>query len=249
MAHTHSRYQQDLGFNDGLINYAIADVVNIASAGGPATLVRNGPADLVINVPNSTTVTLSIPLFETLILRSGFFEDTQNIFGSTFGGGFGGSPAGPSGNPGSGIPGSAEPQGRPDSLILPGSPQPASAMAALQAITPRTGTKLKGIKPLSLAVKYKVVTNSATALTCRLDKVTFAQGQANTITNLLASGGNGLINVAAVTPNVVVIPIPNAVNYQIADLTELWFELGVQTPAGGTVQFYGVRMLAEFNYN
>lgn len=249
MAHTHSRYQQDLGFNDGIINYAITEVVSIASAGGPSTLVRNGPADLVINIPNSMTGTLSIPLFETLILRSGFFEDTQNIFGSTFGGGIGGASAGPSGVPGTGIPGSAEPQGRPDSFILPGSPQPASAMGALQPITPRTGLKLKGIKPLAIAVKYKVVTNPATALTCRIDSVKFQNGVANTITNLLASGANGLTNVAAATPYVITIPIPNAVFYQVADLTEMWFELGVQTPVGGTVQFYGVRMLAEFNYN
>jgi hypothetical protein len=255
MPHTHSRYMQDLGFSDGIINYAITDVVAIASAGGPATLVRNGPADLVYNVPNSTTETFSIPLFETLILRSGYPEDLQNVFGSTFGGGLSGPIAGPSGISGTGVPASAEPQGRPgssslqDGYILPGSPQPATGMGTLQEITPRTALKIKGIKPLAIAVKYKVITNPATALTCRIDKVLFANGVANTITNVLASGANGLTNVASANPYVIVVPIPNAVAYQIADLTEMWFELGVQTPAGGTVQFYGVRLLAEYNYN
>lgn len=254
MPHTKSRFHQDMGFSDGIVNYAISDVVAIASAGGPAVLLRNGPADLVWNVPNSMTGTLSIPLFETLVLRSGFFEDTQNVFGSTFGSGLGGFAAGPAGAPGTGIPASAEPQGRPgnlfgDGFILPGSPQPGSGMAALQQITPRTGLKLKGIKPLAIAVKYKVVTNPATALTCRIDTVKFQNGIANSITNILASGANGLTNVAAATPYVIVVPIPNAVAYQVADLTEMWFELGVQTPANGTVQFYGVRMLVEYNYN
>jgi hypothetical protein len=248
MPHTHSRFQQDLGFVDGIINYALTEVVPVASAGGPATIVRNGPADLVYNVPVSTTETLSIPLFETLILRSGFPEDLQNAFGSTFGSGLGGVPAGP-GGAGTGIPGSAEPQGRPDGFILPGTPQPASGMSALQEITPRTALKLKGIKPLALAVKYKVLSAAATALTCRLDTIKFANGVANVITNLLASGANGLNSAASATPYVTVVSIPNAVYYQIADLTEMWFELGVQTPSGGTFQFYGVRMLAEFNYN
>jgi hypothetical protein len=240
MPHTHSRYQQDLGFNDGIIDYSVSDVVNIASAGGPATLVRNGPADIVINVPNSTTVTLSIPLFETLILRTGFFEDTQNIFGSTFGGGVGALAAGP-GGAGTGIPASAEPQGRPDTF---------GTEAALQQLTPRTALKLKGIKTLSLAVKYKVLTNPATVLTMRADEVNFVNGVANNVTPVIATGANGLTNVAAATPYVITVPFPVAEQtYQIDDLTEIWFELAVQTPANGTVQFYGVRLACEFNYN
>jgi hypothetical protein len=223
MAHTHGRYQQDLGFNDGIINYSPTDVINIASAGGPATLVRNAAADIAINVPNSTTVTLSIPLFETIILRTGYGEDLQEQFG------------------GAGLAGSAEPQGRPDTF---------GAMSALQELTPRSGFKLKGLKTLSLAIKYKVLTNPATVLTCRVDEVNFVSGVANAVTSVIASGANGLTNVAAATPYVINVPFPASEQiYQIDDLTDLWFELAVQTPAGGTVQFYGVRMTCEFNYN
>jgi hypothetical protein len=229
--------------------------MGVASAGGPTALIRNAAGDIAVNVPVTTTATLSINLFNTLILRTGFIEDTQNVFGSTFGSGLGGFAAGPSGLPGTGIPVSAEPQGRPgsaalgDGFILPGSPQPVSAMAALQQITPRTGLKLKGIKPLAIAVKYKVLTGAMTALTCRADSTKYANGVANSITSVLASGANGLVNVSAATPYVTTIAIPNAVAYQTADLTDLWFEIGVQTPGGNTFQLYGVRMLAEFNYN
>jgi hypothetical protein len=223
MAHTHGRYQQDLGFNDGIINYSVTDIVNIASAGGPATLVRNAAGDIVINVPNSATVTLSVPLFETNILRTGYGEDLQEQFG------------------GAGLAGSAEPQGRPDTF---------GAMSALQELTPRSGFKLKGLKTLSLAVKYKVLTNPATVLTCRVDETNFVNGIAPAVSAVIPTGVNGLTNVAAVTPYVIVIPFPVSEQiYQIDDLTDLWFELAVQTPANGTVQFYGVRLACEFNYN
>lgn len=254
MPHTKSRYQQDMGFTDGIVTYSVDDFIAIASAGGPATLVRNAAGDIVYNVPVSTTETFSVNLLGSVMARTGFSEDTQNVFGSTFGSGLGGSPAGPGAVAGTGIPGSAEPQGRPgnlfgDGFILPGAPQPASAMAALQEITPRTGLKLKGLKPLAIAVKYKVLTANATALTCRLDSTKYVNSVAPAVTNLLASGANGLTNVFQAAPYVVTVPIPNAVFYQINDLTDLWFEVGVQTPGGGTFQLYGVRVLYEFNYN
>jgi len=255
MPHTHSRYQQDLGFTDGIVSYSTSEIMGIASAGGPTALIRNAAGDIAVNVPVSTTATLSVNLFNTVLLRTGFMEDTQNIFGSTFGSGLGGIAAGSSGLPGTGVPASAEPQGRPgsvalgDGFILPGSPQPVSAMAALQEITPRSGLKLKGFKPLAIAVKYKVLTGAMTALTCRVDSTKYVNGVANAITSVLASGANGLVNVSAATPYVTTVAIPNAVAYQVADLTDLWFEIGVQSPAGNTFQLYGVRMLVEFNYN
>jgi hypothetical protein len=189
-------------------------------------------------------------LLETTIRRSGFFEDTQNLFGSTFGGGLGGSAAGP-GSAGTGIPASAEPQGRPDGFILPGSPQPASGMSTLQPITPRTGLKIKGIKPLSLSVMYKVVTGAATSLTCVLTQTKIVDNQtiASQQTTLLASAANGLVNVARANPYVTAIAIPNAVFYQTTPNTQLWFEIAVQEPAANTFQLYGVDMLCEFNMN
>jgi hypothetical protein len=186
----------------------------------------------------------------SIIRRSGFFEDTQNIFGSTFGGGLGGSAAGP-GSAGTGIPASADPQGRPDAFILPGTPQPASGMSTLQEITPRTALKLKGFKPLSINVMYKVLTGAATSLTCVLTQTKVVDNQtiASQQTNLLVSGANGLVNVSRANPYVTAIALPLAQYYQITPNTALWFEVAVQEPAGNTFQLYGIDVLCEFNYN
>jgi hypothetical protein len=247
MPHTHSRYQQDLGFVDGLIMMSTEEILAIASA-GTVTLTRNAVGDIAWQCNASSTATFNINLMGSVLRRSGFFEDTQNLFGSTFGGGLGGSAAGP-GSAGSGIPASAEPQGRPDSFILSGQPQPASGMATLQEITPRTALKIKGFKPLSINVIYKVVTNPATSLTCVLTQSVFANNVAIAKTTLLASAANGLVNVAQANPYVTNIPIPNAVYYQITPNTQLWFEVAVQEPASNTFQLYGVDVLCEFNFN
>ena len=122
-------------------------------------------------------------------------------------------------------------------------------MATLQEITPRTGLKLKGIKPLGISVKYKVLTGAMTTLTCRIDSTKYVNNVANAITSVLASGANGLVNVAQVNPYVTAIAIPNAVFYQVNDLTDLWFEITVTSPVGNTFQLYGVRMLVEYNFN
>jgi hypothetical protein len=254
MPHTHGRYMQDLGFADGLLFAGPMDMAAIASA-GTITLTRNAVGDIAWQVNSSSTATFSLNITDMMIRRSGFMEDTQNAFGSTFGGGLGGPIAGPSGSPGTGVPGSAEPQGRPgnaslqDGFILPGAPQPASGMGTLQQITPRGALKIKGFKPLSITVIYKVVTGAATALTCVLTQSVFANNVAIAKTTLLASAANGLVNVAQTNPYVTVIPIPLAQFYQITPLTELWFEIACQEPASNTMQLYGIEIACEFNYN
>jgi hypothetical protein len=254
MPHTHSRYQQDLGFTDGLLFFPPAD---FTATGGPPTLVRNAIGDIVYQAPVSATTYFNVDLMDGVIRRSGFFEDTQNTFGSSFGGGLGGPIAGPSGSPGTGIPASAEPQGRPgspslqDGFILPGTPQPVSAMGALQQITPRTALKIKGFKPTALTVVYKVVTGAATSLTTSITQTIFKNGQAVATgqTTPLAASTTTLTNVVATTPYVTVIPIPNAIYYQITPLTQLWFELAVVEPASNTFQLYGIELNCEFNFN
>jgi hypothetical protein len=214
--------QQDLGNPDGY--FVISEIISVASAGGPPVRQRNGPGDIVFNVPNSCTATFSFPLLDRLTKRTGFFEDLQEQFG------------------GSGISASAQAQiYRPDVI---------AAMAAAQELQPRSALKTKGIKITGLAVKYKVLSANATALTCRIDSIVHANNAAPVVTNLLASAAKGLNSVAQANEYVTAITLPAAVTaYNIADLTDLWFEIGVQTPGGGTFQLYGIRMLAEFNYN
>jgi hypothetical protein len=247
MAHTKSRYMQDLGFPDGVLIFGPADI--LASGTNPAVLTNNNaqaPADWSFNnTANTTAMNLDVNLGEGQMLRTGFFEDTQNAFGSSFGSGLGGFIAGPSGNPGSGIPGSAEYQGRPDTI---------GAMAALQELTPRTSFKTKGIQFNSINVMYSVTGNALTSITARLDKVALNNGAVLPLvpTNLLATGANGLLTAISATMYAIEIPLPTAIQvYQIADLTEYWFRL-VVTPSAATAnnfKLYGVRAKATFNFN
>jgi hypothetical protein len=246
----------DLGFNDGMLSFASPEISAVSLTGTVALTRVSGTAGLVAwNVAASSSVFFEINLMDTLIRRSGFFEDTQNALGSTLGGGLGGFSGGPSGSPGTGLPASAEPQGRPgssalgDGFILPGSPQPVSAMGALQELSPRTALKIKGVKPLSLTVFYQVNVGAMTTLTCTLIQNIFKNNTAVAQTVLLASGANGLVNVAQTNPYVTNIPIPNAVFYQIAPNTQLWFEMNVAAPALNSFNLYGVELLCEFNYN
>lgn len=245
----------DLGFNDGLVSFGASDVLSVSPTGTVALSRATGAGIPSWLVSASSSVFFEIPLMETLIRRSGFSEDTQNVFGSSFGGGLGGPSAGPSGAPGTGVPASAEPQGRPgsaalnDGFILPGSPQPASAMAALQEITPRTGLKIKGIKPLSLNVIYQINVGPMTTLTLGVFQNTFRNGVAIAQTTLLTAGLNGLTNTNAATPFVINVPIPNAVFYQVTPNVQLWAELNVIAPASNSFNLFGIDMLCEYNYN
>jgi hypothetical protein len=255
MPHTHSRYMQDLGFSDGLVSYGVPEISAVSPTGTVALSRASGAGIPSWLVSASSSVFFEINLLDAEIRRSGYTEDLQDVFGSTFGSGQGGFAAGPSGLPGSGIPASAEPQGRPgssnlgDGYILPGTPQPASGMATLQEITPRTALKIKGLKPLSITVLYSVGTGAMTTLTIGLYQNIFKNGVAVAQTIPLAAGLNGLQNVAAANPYATVIPIPNAVFYQITPLTQLWAEINVVAPAGNTFNLFGLEMNCEFNYN
>jgi hypothetical protein len=247
MPHTKSRYMQDQGFPDGILMFSPPMI--LSSGTNPAVLTNNntnGPGDWSLNnTANTTAINLDVNLGATQILRTGFFEDTQNAFGSTFGSGLGGFVAGPSGNPGTGIPGSAEYQGRPDTL---------GAMAALQEITPRTAFKIKGIQFNSINVMYSVTGNVLTSITSRLDRVSLANNAALPIVpvNLLPAAANGLTTAIAAGMIAVEIPLPTAAQvYQIADLSEYWFRL-VVTPSSATAnnfKLYGIRAKVTFNFN
>lgn len=239
MAHTHSRYMQDLGFNDARILASAGGVTGLTT-GGSFTLTRVGVADYSLRAAVSTTGTIAINVTQEVLRRTGFFEDTQNAFGSSFGSGLGGFKAGPGGS-GSGVPGSAEPQGRPDTF---------GAMAALQEITPRTALKLKGFKLLSIDVIYTVSAAALTTAQLRVDQIQYVNGAAvPAATAVLAQTANGILP-QAFGANVIAfnVAIPNPVYTILAD-TVLWVEMNIVTPGGGTFDFRGFDMLFEFNFN
>lgn len=239
MPHSHSRYMQDLGFTDARILASAAAVTGLTS-GGSFTLTRVAAGDYSLRGAVSTTGTIAINVTQEVIRRTGFFEDTQNAFGSTFGSGLGGFKAGPGGS-GSGIPGSAEPQGRPDTF---------GAMAALQEITPRTALKVKGFKLLSIDVIYTVSTAGLTTAQLRADQIQYVNGAAvpaaTAVLPLLANGVLPQAFSANAIVATVAIPVPV---YTILTDTVLWVEMNIVTPGGGTFDFRGFDMSLEYNFN
>lgn len=224
MPHTQSRYQQDLGFTDGVILIPAVDFVQLPAVAGPA-LTRNGPADFSWNVGASTGPSnFSVNLSDGQIVRTGFGEDIQEQFGGT------------------GIPGSAQVQRyRPDIL---------GGMSAIQELLPRTALKQKGVKPLSCKLSYSITGAALTLHTCRVDQIIYANNAANVINPIIASGANGLATAVQAQPYVTIIPFPVAQQiYQITDLAELWFEVTVTTQAAGAYRLNSLEITFEFNYN
>lgn len=238
MPHTASRYQQDLGFTDGRV-FASAGELALFSSAGSFTVTRTAAATWSVLAAVNTVGFIAINVTNQILRRTGFFEDTQNAFGSTFGSGLQGFVAGPSGSPGVGIPGSASPQGRPDTL---------GAMAAAQQIQPRRALKVKGFKLLGFDVIYTVTANPITTITSRVDQALFVNGQAIAITNVLPSAANGLQTAVSATPYVINTVIPNPVYSNIAD-QQLWVEIGLTEPAAGTSNFFGIDLIVEYNFN
>lgn len=223
MPHTQSRYQQDLGFTDGVILISPARFVQLPVVSG--TLTRNGPADFSWNMGAGVGPSnFSVDLLDGEMIRTGFGEDLQEQFGGT------------------GIPASAQPQVyRPD--IIP-------AMGALQQLTPRTALKVKGIKLLSLKLSYLITGAALTTHTCRIDQVVYGNNLANTVTSVLASGANGLQTVTQANPYVTTIALAGAQQiYRITDLAHLWFEVVVTTQGGGAYRLNSLEVAAEFNLN
>jgi hypothetical protein len=91
MPHTHSRYQQDLGYTDGILLFSAEDFL----FSGTTAIARNTAGDWSLNQGAGQAVTYGLNLLSAELVRTGFGEDLQQQFG------------------GAGIAASAEPQGRP----------------------------------------------------------------------------------------------------------------------------------------
>jgi hypothetical protein len=224
MPHTKSRYQQDLPFTDGRLFASVGDMAYYSTAGTLSQL-RVNPADYSIHAANTTTGFVAVNLTSLIIRRLGFFEDLQEQFG------------------GAGIPGSAEYQGRPDTL---------GSMATGQPITPRTAFKIKGFQINSFDVVYTVSSANMTALTCRVDTIQYLNGVAvPAATSVLASGVNGLVTTFSANLNVVTVAIPAPYNSQFWNLADqvVTIELGLQTPGGGTFDIRGFDCALTYNFN
>lgn len=119
---------------------------------------------------------------------------------------------------------------------------------ATQLVPPTTNKVPKGVRITDFVVNYVVVTNPLTAMTCRYDRVVYAEAAAPAVTNILASAVNGLLLTVNNGHSVKVTGLP-AQTFESTDLSALWFEFSVQTPVGGTAQIHGVTVHYAFNYN
>lgn len=222
MPHTKSRYMQDLGFNDCRIRANAGDLV-FTGATLAVSRVAAGQWAIVLGTPAAQANTFAVNVTQMLARRLGFFEDLQEQFG------------------GSGIPASAEYQGRPDTL---------GAMNTGQPITPRTAFKVKGFKILSFDVIYSLGVANATAHTCRVDQTLFVNNVAPATTSVLASGANGLATATQAQPYVTNVALAAGQQiYRINTDQDVWIEDVITGAATTTVTFWGFDINLEINYN
>jgi hypothetical protein len=213
---------QDLGFTDGRIFCGPGDAIAVGSVAAPI-IVRNAAGDWVLQriAAGAETINIAVNLTQQLLRRTGFFEDLQEQFG------------------GAGIPGSAEYQGRPDTI---------PSMALGQPITPRTAFKLKGVKYLSIDAIYRVTVVNLTTNTIRMDQTLLVNNVAPAITAVLAP--LGIPTVVQANPYVSATPLPIAQQiYRISPDQELWVEMTVVMANTGVLAFYGFDVQMEFNFN
>ena len=215
MPHTQSSYMQDLGFADGVV---FLDAVAAIATGGASVLTRNAAGDLSHNAGASVAPIYSFNLGR-LLQRTGVGEDLQEQFGGT------------------GIAGSAAPQGRPP-------------FTGASQLAPRIANKLKGVKLLSFGVAYSITGAALTAHTCRVDKSVFANNVAVAISSVLASAANGLATATQANPYVTEVALAAGQQiYRVSDLSQYWVEVAPTTQGGGAYRMYGIRVKFEFNYN
>lgn len=222
MSHSKSRYMQDLGFPDAQLFLGPGEVVWDVAA--QAAVARTAAGQWAIShVAAANTTNFAVNLTQAIIRRLGFFEDLQEQFGGT------------------GIPASAEYQGRPDTLL---------SMSTGQPITPRTAFKVKGFKLIKFDVIYSIGTANLVANTVRVDQTQYFNNVAPVTTPVLAVGANGLAIVTQAQPYVtsVVLPLAQQVYRTLADLA-LWIEIGVQAAGTSVYSLIGIDCNVEFNFN
>lgn len=227
MPHSAGRFQQDLGFVDGVMILGPEDAI---ATGGASVLTRNAAGDLSHNAGAAVAPIYSFNLAKAQFFRTGYQIDLQEQFGTAAG------VAGPSvvantGGPDGGV------TGRPP---FTGNTQ----------ITPVAGNRLKGIKLLSMKCIYLVTGAALTGHTLRVDKTVYANNAALAISAILANGANGLQTAIQANPYVTAVALAAGQQiYRVSDLSQYTIEIAPTTQGGGAFRLYGIEVLCEFNFN
>lgn len=227
MPHSAGRFQQDLGFVDGIMILGPEDAI---ATGGASALTRNAAGDLSHNAGAAVAPIYTFNLGKAQFFRTGYQIDLQEQFGTAAG------VAGPSavantGGPDGGV------TGRPP---FTGNTQ----------ITPVAGNRLKGIKLLSMKCIYLITGAALTGHTLRVDKTVYANNAALAISAILAVAANGLQTAIQANPYVTAVALAAGQQiYRVSDLSQYTIEQAPTTQAAGAFRLYGIEVLCEFNFN
>lgn len=227
MAHSAGRYQQDLGFVDGVMILGPDDAF---ASGGASVLTRNAAGDISHTAGAAVAPIYDFNLGKAQFFRTGYPIDLQEQFGTAAG------VAGPT---------AVANTGGPDGGVTGRPP-----FTGATQITPVAGNRLKGIKFLSLKVIYQILGAALTGHTIRMDKTVYANNVALAISAILAVGANGLATAIQANPYVTAIALAAGQQvYRVSDLSQYTIELAPTTQAAGSFKLYGIEVLCEFNFN
>lgn len=231
MPHTEGRYMMDLGFTDGRIFCGPGDIVWDVAAQAGVSRVAAGQWS-VAHVAAANTTNFAVNVSQALLRRTGFSEDTQNLFGA----------ANPNSPAATAIPASAQ--------IRTYRPDVIGAMNTGQQLQPRTAFKIKGFKLISFDVIYTIGTLALNTHTCRVDQTVYVNNVAAATTNLLASAANGLATATQANPYVTPVTVTPA-NQAYTNLvdTALWIEVAANAQATTAYALVGIDCIVEFNFN
>lgn len=109
------------------------------------------------------------------------------------------------------------------------------------------GPKPKGIRINSVDVIYQVLAVNAAAATMGLTNTSFANLVAPVVTNLIALAANGLPTVIGAHPQVTNVAVPSPAFINTTLDTEPVLNVNLTAGAGGTINFYGAVIKANFN--
>jgi hypothetical protein len=219
MPHTKGKFEQDLGYTDGVLVAGVDEISAFAAA--DAVKTRNDVADISFNQAAQKDVTYCLAVGK-LLHRTGTLEDLEVY------------------NKGTGIAGNADVQGRP--------PFRKTVVGKASWLTPRAANKLKGVKVTAIRFAYKISDVDLTTLNARVDKVVYDDnvGAAPAVSAVVASTGLYKVKRDNLIVRTLTLASPA---YLTTDLSELMVELNVVTPLGSTFRLYRMEVMCEFNYN
>lgn len=224
MSRTGGRFEAKTPFTDGRIVIAPNDFQLYS---GASSFTRIGSGQATQHIAASQTDVL-IANISKLLFKTGQTPFLQQQFGTAAG------VAGPTG-----VANTSDP----DAQLGP------PPLTGAVTITPQTGFLPKGIKFVSLILKYLISTTGPLTLhTVGITKTVFANNVAPVVTNILANAANGLATVVQAQPYVTTIALATPV-FQVSVLADYLIELDVTTPAATTYDLFSAELLVNYNWN